>query len=125
MAPQRIMHGHSAIGIWLRIAILNVVVAIVTTLVILSIVGDPTADAINFTACGTRTLIDPSIKANETLIKSLKRVRDAEESTPAQVKQARARLVTVTRQQENFQAYRQLFPTVPRNYKCPPPKGDA
>lgn len=122
MAPQRLLHGHSRLGVWMRIAILQAVISIVTVLAVLAYLGDPNRDAINFAACGAYSLVDPTIKANETLIVSLKRAIEDPNATAKEVKQSKARLAAVRKSNKAYKSYRSIYRTIPPDYKCPDAK---
>lgn len=110
------------VGFWMRVAALQAAVSIATVLVVLAFLGDPNRDAINFAACGAYSLVDPTIKSNETLIVSLKRALDDPTATDKEVTQIKSRLAAVRKSNKAFKSYRSIYRTIPPDFTCPAPK---
>lgn len=80
------------------------------------------SDAINYVinrgSCQAYTLIDPAIKANDTLLLALDRsIKDPATST-AMLTINKKRRVTVRKQQAGLKSFRKVYGTIPRDYDC-------
>lgn len=74
--------------------------------------------SINRAACGAYSLVDPTIKANKTLIESLNRVIADPRTTTKVLKLTKTRKKSVVHQLNVFQHYHDNYTTIPVNFDC-------
>lgn len=74
--------------------------------------------SINRGACAAYSLVDPTIRANNTLITTLKAAIKSPQTSAAMLKLDRARLKAVEKQTTAFQSFRAIYGTIPASFDC-------
>lgn len=73
---------------------------------------------INRSSCQAYALIDPAIKANETLLLALDRSIKDPKTAPDMLKINKKRRTDVLKQQAGLKSFRKIYGTIPTHYDC-------